>query len=49
VVLHIEDYQELLEDLEELESIRAFGSAKASGQPAIPLEQPIAEIQPDCK
>ena len=30
VVLPIEDYQKILEELEELESIRAFDVAKAS-------------------
>jgi PHD/YefM family antitoxin component YafN of YafNO toxin-antitoxin module len=45
VVLDIADYRKLLEELEELESIRAYDAAKASGDEAIPLEQAIAEIE----
>jgi hypothetical protein len=47
VVLDIADYQELLEELEELDSIRAYDAAKASGDQAIPLEQAIREIESD--
>jgi len=36
VVLDISDYHKLLEELEELESIRAYDAAKASGDEAIP-------------
>jgi hypothetical protein len=39
VLLGIEDYQRLLEELEELESIRAYDAAKASGDEVIPFEQ----------
>ncbi len=45
VVLDIADYRKLLEELEELESIRAFDAAKASGDEAIPFEQAVAEIE----
>jgi hypothetical protein len=45
VVLDIADYRRLLEELEELESIRAYDAAKASGDEAIPFEQAIAEIE----
>jgi len=47
VILDVADYQELLEDLEELESIRAYDAAKASGDQAVPFEQAIAEIESD--
>ena len=47
VFLDIEDYRRLLEELEELESIRAFDSAKASGEKPIPFEQAVAEIERD--
>jgi hypothetical protein len=49
VVLDIADYQELLEELEELECIRAYDAAKASGDQAVPFEQVIAEIESDRK
>ena len=47
VLLAIEDYRQLLEALEELEAIRAYDAAKASGDEAIPLEQALAEIEND--
>jgi hypothetical protein len=37
VVLDIVEYQEILEDLEELESIRAYDAAKTSADEAIPF------------
>ena len=45
VVLDIADYRKLLEDLEELEPIRAYDAAKASGNEAIPFEQAVSEIE----
>jgi hypothetical protein len=47
VLLDIEDYRRLLEEVEELEAIRAYDAAKASGDEAIPLEQALAEIEND--
>ena len=47
VVLDITDYEKLLEELEELESIRAYDAAKLSAKEAIPFEQAIAEIERD--
>jgi PHD/YefM family antitoxin component YafN of YafNO toxin-antitoxin module len=45
VVLDISDYQRLLEEVEELESIRAYDAAKASKDEAIPFEQAVSEIE----
>jgi len=45
VLLDIEAYRRLLEELEELESIRAYDAAKASGDEVIPFEQAVAEIE----
>ncbi|QSJ17612.1 hypothetical protein JYQ62_01650 [Nostoc sp. UHCC 0702] len=45
VILNIADYYQLLEELEELESIRAYDAAKAFKDEAIPFEQAIAEIE----
>ena len=45
VLLNIQDYEKLLEELEELDSIRAYNTAKASGDEAIPLEDAIEEIE----
>ena len=40
-----EDYQWLLEALEELESIKAYDEAKASEDEVIPFEQAVEEIE----
>jgi hypothetical protein len=45
VLLDIETYRKLLEELEELETLRAYDAAKASGDEAIPFEQAVAEIE----
>jgi PHD/YefM family antitoxin component YafN of YafNO toxin-antitoxin module len=45
VVLDIEVYQAMLEELEELEDIRAFDEAIASGDEVIPFEEVVAEIE----
>lgn len=45
VFLDIADYQKLLEELEELESIRAFDNAKAADDEVIDFEDAIAEIE----
>jgi hypothetical protein len=38
-----------IEELEELESIRAYDAAKVSGDQVIPFEQATAEIESDRK
>lgn len=45
VVLDIDEYRRIITELEELESIRAYDAAKASGDEAIPLDDAIAEIE----
>ena len=45
VVLEIGAYQKLLEELEELESIRAYDQAKSRDDEAIPFEQAVKEIE----
>jgi hypothetical protein len=45
VILSLEDYRKLLAELEELESIRAYDAAKASGDEVVPFEQAVAEIE----
>jgi hypothetical protein len=44
VILDLEQYEALLEAMEELEDIRAFDEAKHSQEEAIPFEQAIQEI-----
>lgn len=45
VLLDIEVFQQLLEALEELEAIRAYDEAKASGEAPLPLEQALEAIE----
>jgi hypothetical protein len=45
VAIGIEEYEKLLEELQELEDIRAFDEAEASGETPIPFDQAIAEIK----
>lgn len=45
VILDIDDYEKLLETLEDAADIRASDELKASNEEAIPLEQAIAEIE----
>ena len=45
VLIDIEQYQKVLEALEELESIRAYDEAKASGDEIISFDQAIREIE----
>ena len=45
VFLEISEYHRLLEELEELESLRAFDAAKASGDEVVPFEEAVAEIE----
>jgi len=45
VLLDMARYRELLEAQEELESIRAYDAAKASGDEAIPFSQAVTEIE----
>ena len=45
VVISIEEYEKLLEELEELDDIRAFDEAEASGEIPLPFDQAMAEIK----
>jgi hypothetical protein len=45
VVIGIKEYEKLLEELEDLEDIRAYDEAMASGETPVPFEQAIAEIK----
>jgi PHD/YefM family antitoxin component YafN of YafNO toxin-antitoxin module len=45
VLLGMKEYRKILEELEELESIRAYDGAKASEDEAIPFEQAMTEIK----
>jgi hypothetical protein len=45
VVLDIKEYEELLEDLDDLQAVREYEEAKTSGEVPIPLEQALDEIR----
>lgn len=45
VLLDLDEYHKLIEEIEELESIRAYDKAKASGDEIIPFEQAVSEIE----
>jgi hypothetical protein len=45
VVLPLAEYKKLLADLEELDSIRAYDEALASGDEVIPFQQALKEIE----
>ena len=47
VVLDIAEYRKLLEDAEELDTLRAYDAAKASGDEAIPFDRAESEIGQD--
>lgn len=44
VVLDIQQFQQMMEELEELDDIRAYDEAKASEGETVPFEQAINEI-----
>ena len=45
VMLDIKEYEELLDDLEDLQAVREYEEAKASGEVPVPLEQALDEIR----
>ena len=45
VLLDMRTYRRMLKEIEELESIRAFDSAKAVREEKVPYEQAIREIE----
>lgn len=45
VVISIEDYEKILDDLEELWAIREYDDAKAAGELPIPFDEAVANIE----
>ena len=45
VLLNVEYYEKLVNALEELDALRAYDEAKASGSEAIPVAQAVEEIE----
>jgi hypothetical protein len=44
VIIAIDDYEKILEELEDAEDIRTYREVRASGEIGIPLEEVLAEI-----
>jgi PHD/YefM family antitoxin component YafN of YafNO toxin-antitoxin module len=47
VVLDIKEYEELLEELEDLDAVREYHEAKAAGETAVPFDEAVARIERD--
>jgi hypothetical protein len=47
VILDIEEYEKLIEELEDLDDIRAYDEAEASGETGIPFEEAVERIRRD--
>jgi hypothetical protein len=45
IELTIKEYEKLLDDLEELDEIRAYDDAKSSCEQPIPFDQAVSEIE----
>jgi len=45
VVLSVAEWERVIEELEDLDDIRAFDRAKSGSQDAVPLERAVREIQ----
>ena len=45
VLVGVAEFEKILEELEELESIRAYDAAKAANDDSIPLDQAFREIE----
>lgn len=45
VLLPLDEWEHVVEELEELDDIRSFDEAKAGPQDTIPFEQAVREIQ----
>ena len=43
--MDIKHYEKILDELEELDSIRAYDRAKASGDEILPFEKAVKEIE----
>jgi PHD/YefM family antitoxin component YafN of YafNO toxin-antitoxin module len=45
VILPVAEWEKIIEELDELDDIRAYDKAKAGPQDAVPLEQAVREIE----
>jgi PHD/YefM family antitoxin component YafN of YafNO toxin-antitoxin module len=45
VVISVEEYEELLEEIDDLQAVREYEEAKVAGETPIPLAEAIARIE----
>ena len=45
VIIEIQEYEKILEELEELEDIRAYDEAEASGETPVPFDEATSRIE----
>ena len=45
ILLDVKEYEKLLDDLDELDAIRAYDAAKKSGETPVPFERAMQEIE----
>jgi PHD/YefM family antitoxin component YafN of YafNO toxin-antitoxin module len=45
VVISVAEYEKILEELEELDDIRAYDEARASGETSVPFDEAISRIE----
>jgi prevent-host-death family protein len=45
VVISIEEYEKILDELEDLEAIREYEEAKGSGETPVPFDEAVARIE----
>jgi len=48
VIVPLAEWERIMDEMEELEDIRAYDDAKSKPQDAIPFEQAVREIQQGC-
>jgi len=49
VLISLAEWERIIEDLEELDDIRAYDEAKAGPQDAVPFEQAVREVEEEYK
>jgi PHD/YefM family antitoxin component YafN of YafNO toxin-antitoxin module len=49
VILPIKEYNQLLEELEEMEDVRLYDEAKAANEPSIPIDEAFKIIEAERK
>ncbi|HEV2489759.1 MAG TPA: hypothetical protein VGT03_08120 [Candidatus Acidoferrales bacterium] len=45
IELSIREYEKLINDLDELDAIRAYDEAKTSGERPVPFDQVVSEVE----